>query len=460
MSVIRVRLLAELDLRVRAFSHAIELLEASVAADEGGFRIHTTQVGALRIMMDELCRCQREFLTRLAEDVSDAEFADGVAALVFEQMTGAERIWNLFADAFAARRAPDLAPHLDTADLVAAECYLLCVGRARSFGAIDEDSLREPPLVCPQAFPEPIALGRRERFGALGTLCDAGWRFHDLVLPIPLVLLPPDQIACVWLLSVLCHEVGHDVDKDLALTPEIAMRIAEMGAIAPERRGAWRRWSAEILADGFGVLLGGAGFAQAITSLLLVLAPGERFRALDPGATHPHPLIRVPLVAAMARRLGVLGPAAGLAEEPSAGPVAPEIAPFLGDVDAIAAAVIEGELSALRGHALAELNPDLASDPKKTERLATFLSCGELRPSPDKPSPFPYRLVPSAAQLAVAATSPDPAALDAVQQRAAAFAAAIPRPPFLDGGARITPRRAASIARMARRIDFRTGGPP
>jgi len=53
-----------------------------------------------------------------------------------------------------------------------------------------------------------------------------------------------------------------------------------------------------------------------------------------------------------------------------------------------------------------ELNPEIAIDVKKERLLADFLASNELRPSPDRPSRFPYRLVPIAAQLAVAGMSP------------------------------------------------------
>jgi hypothetical protein len=457
MSAYRARVLAELAHRVALFPHEIDRLQAAVAADEDGLRIHTTQIGVLRILMAELLQRQREFLERLGGDIPDADLADGVAALLYEEMSGAQKVWNIFSQAFAARRTPELAPHFDTADLVAAECYLLAIAQARNWGILDEAGLREPPLVCPEAFQEPVTLGRSALVGGLGTFCDAGWRFHDLRLPIPLVLMPTDQIACVWLLPALCHEVGHDVDGDLGLTTEIKRCLGESPALATERRSAWQTWSPEIVADAFGVLVGSAGFAEWLAALVLPLAPGARFRELDPSITHPHPLVRVPVLAAMLRRLGVpalADVALRLDGDARAVPAPEGIAPFLGEADAVASVVLTTKLSALCGHALVELNPELGTDVRKARDLADFLASGELRPSPDQPAAFPFRLVPVAAQLAVAAASPGPASLAAVQQRAAEFVAAIPRPPFLDSGARLTPRRAAAVARMARQVSF------
>lgn len=458
--MVRTRILAELERRMALFPHEIERLEAAVRADEMGFGIHTSQVRVLKILMDELVERQRDFLERLQPTLSDAEFADGVDALMFEEMTGAHKIWSVFSQAFADRRRPETAPHLDTADLVAADCYLLCTGRARNWGMLEADGLREPPLVCLETFPEAIALGRSD---LLGALCDAGWRFHELRLPIPLVILPADQVGCVWLLPALGHEVGHDVDKDLGLSTELERAIfSSESGIAPERREAWRRWTAEVLADAFGLLLGNVGFAHSLAALILLLAPGRRYVELNLAVTHPHPLLRVHLLGAMLRRLGppTLAAAAALLEDEARAVRAPEgIAPFLSDVDAVAGILLETRLAGLGGHPLSELNPELAADAKRATLLAEFLASGELRPSPDHPSRFPYRLVPAAAQLAVMTLNQGSTEqLAAVQQRATDFVAAIPRPPYLADTARLTSRRAGFLARLAREMNLGGGG--
>ena len=457
--MVRTRILAELERRMALFPHEVLRLEAAAKADDRGLGIHASQVSVLRILMDELLQRQHDFLERLREALSDAEFADGAFALLFEEMTGAQRIWSVFSRAFADRQRVETALDLDTADLVAADCYLLCTGRARNWGVLDADGLREPPLVCLEAYPEAITLGRHD---PLGPLCDAGWRFHDLRLPIPLVLLPADQIGCVWLLPALCHEVGHDVDKDLGLSADLTRALvgADEG-IAPARRPAWQRWTAELLADVFGVLLGNVGFARSLAAQLLLLAPGRRYVELDVLISHPHPLLRVRFVAATLRRLGLpalVEAATELENEALTVPVPDGLAPFLDDVDAVSGAFLATRLPGLGGHSLSELNPELAADVKRGQLLADFLSSGELRPSPDQPARFPYRLVPVAAQLAVTEASQGTAAhLAAVQQRATEFISAIPRPPFLAGGARLTSRRAAFLARLTREMSFKEG---
>ncbi len=185
--------------------------------------------------------------------------------------------------------------------------------------------------------------------------------------------------------SPLCHEVGHDVDKDLGLSAELTSALAGADSgIAPARREAWQRWTAEILADVFGVLLGNMGFARAVAALLLLLALGGRCAELDVLVSHPHPLLRLRLVAAMLRRLGLpalVETAAYLEEEARTAPAPDGIAPYLEDVDAVTGVFLATRLRGLGGHSLSELNPELAADVKRAQLLAEYLASGELRPS-------------------------------------------------------------------------------
>ncbi|HVK70408.1 MAG TPA: hypothetical protein VM694_38410 [Polyangium sp.] len=453
MFEVRARALTELEHRMALFPRNIDGLLAAAATNENGFGIHATQVRVLQILMKELVQRQRAFLDRLRQDVPDADFADGIDILLFEEMAGAHKVWSIFSRAFAARRIPEIAPQLDAADLVAAECYRLCMHKARNWGLLDADSMREPPLVCLETCPEPMAISRQE---LLGVLCDVGYRFHDLKLPIPLVLLPADHIECTWLLPTLCHEVGHNVDNDLGLSVELRQSLAWDG-IAPARQAVWRQWTGEIVADAFGIMLGNAGFVQTITTLLLALGPGKRYQAPAPTSAHPHPRVRVPLIGAMLRWFGAPALdtlATRIEHDAQALPAPDELTPFLDEVDAVAGVLLGTKLAALGGHAMAEFCPNLAADLKQAQELADYLESGELRPSPDKPSRFPYRLVPVAAQLAVSARPLTPGRLAALQQRAMAFVSAIPRPPMLDGTARLTPGRAAFYARLAQDIHF------
>ncbi|WP_437897861.1 hypothetical protein [Sorangium sp. So ce124] len=454
MSTLRARATAELQRRIDVLPRDVARFEAVAAANTRGFGIHKSQVLALKILMNELIQRQRGILERLGADLSDADFADGFGKLLVE-IAGAHGVWNIFSQTLAQREQPALAPPLDAADLVAAECYQACMNTARNWGLVPREGMREPPLVCLEAHYGPVAVSRQNPLRALRSSLRS---YRDLRLPIPIVLLPADQTECAWLLVMLCHEVGHNVDQDLALSSELtrALLLGTDGEIPSDRQEIWFGWTREILADAIGVLLGNAGFALALGSLQLVLAPGSQQGELDRRDPHPHPMIRVPLLAALLRRLGVAalaGAADQMEQDWRALPAPAWVAPFLGDLGAIAGTFLERKLDALGGRALRELHPDVAADVKRADALARYLRSGELRPAPDKPSYFPYRLVPVAAQLAVA-SAPPPVELGAVQRRTMEFFAAIPRPPMLAGAASLSPQRAASYARIARSVDF------
>ncbi|XXY48015.1 hypothetical protein WME91_49255 [Sorangium sp. So ce269] len=458
MSTLRARATAELQRRIDVLPRDVERFEADAAANARGFGIHASQMLALRILMDELVQRQRGILDRLVEDLSDADFADGFGRLLIE-IAGAHGVWGIFSQSLAQRALPALAPPLDAADLVAADCYQACMNRARNWGLIPRDGMREPPLVCLEAHYSPVAVSRQNPLRVLRSSLRS---YRDLRLPIPIVLLPADQTECAWLLPMLCHEVGHNVDQDLALSSELtrSLLLGTDGVIPSERQEIWFGWTREILADAIGVLLGNAGFALALASFLLVVAPGKQQAELDRLDPHPHPMVRLPLLGALLRRLGVapLADAADRIEQDWRALCAPAwVAPFLDDLGAIAGTFLEARLDALGGHALLELHPDVAADVRRAAPLARFLGSGELRPAPDRPSYFPYRLVPVAAQLAVASAPPS-VDLGAVQRRSMEFFAAIPRPPLLAGAASLSPQRASSLARIARSVDFAGAG--
>jgi hypothetical protein len=123
------------------------------------------------------------------------------------------------------------------------------------------------------------------------------WR--DLTLPLPFVLLPLNFARSIWTFCALYHEIGHNLDQDLKILQGLRSRIPE--TVPAEQEPDWRRWSAEILADDLGIVLGGAGFGIYLASEALLLGPAQRYRDQDPDAVHPPFLVRVPLITAMLR---------------------------------------------------------------------------------------------------------------------------------------------------------------
>lgn len=263
--------------------------------------------------------------------------------------------------------------------------------------------------------------------------------YRSMRLPIPIILLPSDHLNSCWLFSALHHEVGHNLDQDLR-TPD-GKRISEeistyLGArfSATERRMVWTQWSAEIVADAFGVLLGGAGFACTLTTLLLGQPLPAEVMTNDP---HPDNLVRLRLLEALLRRLGVpqLDAIAGWVKQQRLTlPIPTGANEFLGECDGAAEIVFATGLDALRGQPLSALVPTLAADAKLIEELAAYL----LSPRPDhqlNPALLEHRMIPAAAQLAVAQlATPSVAKLESIHKSALIILASIEHPPLLGTG--------------------------
>lgn len=263
--------------------------------------------------------------------------------------------------------------------------------------------------------------------------------YRDMRLPIPIVVLPFDHAGSLWLFCSLHHEVGHNLDQDLKLRVELKRLVTQRlqaENIPRERLAMWQQWAGEVLADAFGVLLGGAGFGHSLASLLQVLAP--LFPALNSGDKHPHPYVRVYLVAAMLRLCGVPGlteAADFILQQWDAGQKPVWIEPYVIDSGTVAEVYLNQPLGPLGNRTLRELVPDLAGNTDRVNRLARYLGSGFNRdPDPKQRPPFPHRLVPVAAQLAfMEKSTPTIADLDSIQDLALQYLRAIPRPEFLAG---------------------------
>jgi hypothetical protein len=418
--------------------------------------IHGSQFDALKIMMDGLLQRQNDVIDQLSPALPLQQFAEIYYSLSFE-IEGTHQLWRIFRYIFSQFQDE----RVDAADLVAADCYLTCMNRARDWGLIAEERFRAPPLVYLEAEISPATASRGEMIGALSF---PPRRYRNLRLPIPIVILPFDHAECVWLFCTLHHEVGHNVDQDLNLQQELRQHLDERLArqqVASERREMWGRWTGEILADAFGVLLGGAGFAHTLTSLLLMLAPtipAPAGQSLNSDDEHPHPYVRIPLISALLHRCGVsaLDDVADRIKQTweSYTNTRPDwVDLYLAESDLVAEVFLTQPLAALGNRPLHELGPDLPDDAERAAKLARFLGTGLIRPDPNLPTKFPWRLVPVAAQLAfMKLDHPDAATLDSIQQRSLNYLKAIERPRWLAG---VDQR--AFYHQLVDGIDFRPG---
>jgi hypothetical protein len=270
------------------------------------------------------------------------------------------------------------------------------------------------------------------------------------------VILPFDHAPCLWLFCSLHHEVGHNLDQDLRLQGELKKLLAarlKQEQVPEDQRKLWARWAGEILADAFGVLLGGAGFAQGLASLLLVAAPP--LHTLDDQDEHPPPYVRVALLVALLRRCNrpaLKASADQILQDWQAHDRPAWVAAYAAVSDAVAEVYLGQPLKTLGDHSLFELAPDPDSDADRQTQLVKFLRTGLLRPDPKLPHPFPCRLVPVAAQLAfVELDKPDLPALAALQDRSLKYLQAIPRPQWL-----AAVDRRAFLRQLVRELDFST----
>ena len=237
-------------------SEELQAWKASAAANVDGLGIHGSQLAALEILMDGLKKRQEGALSQLSPALPPRQFAEFHYDLVNE-IVGTYDVWCVFRHIIAQRQDQHLKPLLDAADLVAADCYRTCLNRVRDWGLLTEQQFREPPLVYLEAATSPATVSRGKEIKNLGFPMQ---RHRYLRLPIPIVTLPFDQATCLWLFCTLHHEVGHDLDQDLELRQELEQYLInrlKTENVPSDRWEIWQRWTGEILADAFGVLLGG-----------------------------------------------------------------------------------------------------------------------------------------------------------------------------------------------------------
>jgi hypothetical protein len=406
-------------------------------ANVNNFGIHRSQFEALKIMMDELLKQLTASLGKLSADLTSKQFAEQYLA-VGDEIVGIQDLWQIFRHIFAQRENENYKRAVDAADLIAADCYLTCMNRAKEWGLVKEQQFREPPLTYFEAETSPSTAGRGNAVESLGFPVR---RYRNMRLPIPIVLMPFDQVKSIWMFCNLHHEVGHNLDQDLnlreAFSGPLLARMTNAG-IASERQKMWWRWSGEILADVFGIMLGGAGYAYSLCNWILILSPAAGFQELDAQGVHPPFVIRANLIAAMLRKLNIT-PLTQAADEITVELDKLQIpawtASYIADYDLIADVFLNSKLEVLGNRSLSELNPELENDMKKARSVADCLPNNFGCPDPNFSSPsFPHRLVPVAAQMAVAKfNKPETAQLDAVQNNALKYLERINRPTFLAG---------------------------
>jgi len=427
------RRLKELPLEIRSWRALI----SSTPVD--GWGIHTSQIMALGDMMDGLTARQQTRFAELRNKEAQSDFADAYYDLL-NDVGGTHDLWRIFRIILDQRQNARLKPLADVSDLVAQDCYLTALRRALGWGVIAADEFRPPPLTFLESSLTPATASRGETIETLGFSVR---QYRDLMLPLPIVLYPVDQAASMWSMSSIAHEVGHNLDHDLA--PRQGKRLSDefrkllIGLVDDAREPQWRRWMNEIFADGVAVALCGSGYVTCMANWVIGLAPGAAFREFDSRAVHPPLFLRL-------RILGFMLQCTGTPRAPEGKEIVELCdlqnrpgweAPYENEAAAVAKLVIATPFAPLNNHAIIELSDDLSTDEDQVSKLADFF----LRVQSPRPDPKQWknrlRAVPAAAARAAAGlVSPTATALDELQSKAAKYFAAIPPPEKLAGGSK------------------------
>jgi hypothetical protein len=440
--------------RVEVMPSEFEVWQQAASGNVDGMGIHKSQLVTLGDLLESLAQRQRDLLANRPPAAASMAYAQAELDLT-DQVIGAYELWSAFRAVFELRREERFRRSLDAADLVAASAYRTAMAQAEAWNVVTADQHREPPLVCAEAVGSPATAARGSRVSGLsGTIR----RFRSELTPIPLVLFPADRLDDPWTYASLAHEVGHDLEADLAFTTEaVGAGIDRLSAagVVQARLDAWQAWGPEVVADAVGVALGGAGFAAGLAAWLHSVALAGLF-AQPNGDRHPPPHIRLRLLEGLLRASSIPG-WIPLADELDAGLAAAAVPswqqPFDQDALEFAEAVLCTQLTAFKGHAVVDLAPNLAGDAAAAEQLSKFMRTGLVRtPTPQGPPPFPSRLVPAAAALAVREAAATAELLELVKERTLTYILDIPRPEFL---AAAPAGRRAYLRGLAARLDVR-----
>jgi hypothetical protein len=296
------------------------------------------------------------------------------AGALDRQIMDLHRLWGFFRAKFALRYVPWLAAPLIASDDLAWACY----SPAQEY--IAPERRREPPLLYFTGGTSPFLLPRGTPY-VVESLPDGSLRepeFTEAVrlIPVALIGLPWFQVDHLPDAPLIGHEAGHAVEQDLGLADVVRDRIK--AAVCPERQAGWASWSSEIFADIYGTLCCGSGFARALTALLATHPREVAGEEPGPGnwGSYPTRTLRVLLTAAVLARLDVQLADPSVADAWLATYAERSLADYEPDVDAVAAAVLDGPYDALDSNGLTAIMRYTTGDEAKVSRLAGQLLAG------------------------------------------------------------------------------------
>jgi len=416
--------------------------ELKQLADKGtdGMGIHQSQIRTLKSMLDKMSEDHAVLVKDLQATLPLDDFTDKRSEI--EQfLTATNSIAATFRYIFAQRKDSLFNKKmLDIADLVAAYSYKPCMQIANRWRGLPLDYYREPPLTYLNAMLSPAAIARRHNLNQVGLKL---YTDTENLLPISVISLPFHDTIAVWTFCSIYHEVGHLLDNDLSLRDELNLALGKAlkDAGKPgtlQRLTLWEYWLGEMIADSFGVLLGGAAYGYALLGMLL--RTKEEVETIE-SDQHPNEHVRVYLLCELMRgtRIAPLADAAQTIEKmwrDTYGDVA-ALALYLEESKIVADVLLNTKLDVLKDkqkadsppHALSEFGYRLEREHKKIEALASWLATETNKPEPED---YPFQLVPAAAQMAAQAVATDfEETYKGIQQRTLDFIAGIKHDEFL-----------------------------
>ena len=390
--------------KLRAGSLEAELRDwLTLTAPGGVLQKNNSQMVLVQKTFDTTLVRLRNYCTLLSNatpqaGISNQNFME--IACIDKIMREAFDLWGAYRTWFSQRFVGRFQSYLLATDGIAHDCYRAVAERLKALG-INIDLRSYPITSFDGRYDSPYTIARGKRFRAN----------HIQTLPVPMIAVPWNLQTLSWNSLAIHHEVGHDLDVDLGMpSKEIADHLGSellKQKTVDLRVQAWQRWSKEIVADYFGVLLGGPAYLGFIAEYL-ARHPSDSIE-LGGEELHPVPYLRILLVAKFVQRVW--------------GPTNPQVAAYVDgictdwrniypkvqqyivdfekDFDLVVDAFQNLPLNCLTDrhgsrHPLADLCPHEHALFTKQNEAASFL-LGDLSCDMDLKSP---RLIPGAAQLA------------------------------------------------------------
>lgn len=271
---------------------------------------YQTQLNAIKSLLDGAIDYLQTQLNALDLNVPPGDFYES-CRLFDLRVIWLRKVWRFYKEKFDQRADKTLQPILRAADEVVWSCYRQIADKAKLY--VPEFKYGPAPLpfieasFSPESFPSelvPYDLKPSET-GFLQNLLNQ--------LPIPLVSLPQSCVTAPWWLVYIGHEMGHHVQYALLdkrrfiklFQVQVEDVVKNNGGIEDDA-AKWGRWSKEIFADVFSVLMMGPWAVWSMMEFEMKKASAMLVRRDQ----YPSPVARLSLLATTADQLGLDGKAA------------------------------------------------------------------------------------------------------------------------------------------------------